>query len=275
MKKMILAACIAAVTQVLAAEVVLQKNYELEDMRKNHAMLRSFIEQQFDNKVMAAAIADELKNDKNYPIIRAMNMAKFDNSYYIKQKTLEKINAVKDFKTLAKQTYHSEIKKYQYPQTNDYYHILFIKQDNVDNKAKAESVLADIKAGRTTLADAAKQYHSAIAGTNDEGVLEKVQETQLMEPIQKAIFGMRVGDVSKVIETNAGYHIIGLKKVNDIETKPYDAELEQQIIAGLKTKMYRTVNKEIRDQYRGSEGLTVNDDLLKSVSDKILAPKTP
>lgn len=293
MKKQFLAALLVAATQAFAAEVVLEKNgitltdeemlaaasdlseYELADMRNNHAMLQTFIERQFDNKVMAAAITEELKNDKNYPILREMTLAQFINGYYVKQKALEKIAAVKDFKTLAKQTYHSEIKKYQSPQTANYYHILFTKQDDVDNKAKADKVLADIKTDKTTLAAAAKTYRSSIAGTDAEGVLNKVQDTQLMEPIQKAIFGMQPGDVSEVIETSAGYHIIGLKDINEVETKPYDSEIEKQIIADIKNSMYRSVNAEIRGKYRGPEGLTVNDELLKSVSDKILAPPKP
>lgn len=293
MKKALIACCVALTANVFAAEVVLEKKgitltdaemlaaasdlseYELDDMRSNQAMLRTFIEKQFDNKVMAAAIAEELKDDPNYAVLREMTLAKFANGYYVKKKALEKINAVKDFKTLAKQTYHSEIKKYQGPQTANYYHILFIKQDDADNQAKADSVLADIKAGKMTLAEAAKQYRSAIAGVDDEGVLKNVQDKQLMEPIQKAIFGMRPGDVSEVIETGAGYHIIGLKDLNEIEVKPYDAEIEKQIIADIKNKMYRSVNTEIRGQYRGPEGLTVNEDLLKSVTDNILAPKKP
>lgn len=291
MKKILFSGLFIVASCAISAEKVLEKNgvvltdeemlaaasdlseYELEDMRKNNAMLRTFIEQQFDNKVMNAAITAELKNDTNYEVLRQMNEAKFANYYYIKQKALKKINAVKDFKTLAKQTYYSTIKNYQSPQTYDYYHILFVNQDGVDNQAKAEALLADIKADKITLADAAKKYHSAIAGTDAEGVLKKVQPKQLMEAIQKAVLAMRVGDISEIIETDAGYHIIGLKQVNDIETKPYDADIEQQIIADLKTKMYRTVNKEIRDQYRGPEGLTVNDDLLKSITERILKPK--
>lgn len=293
MKKTVLACCVFIATQALSAEVVLEKNGvtltdaevlaaasdlsegELQAMRNNQAMLKNFIEQQFDNKVMQVAIAEELNSDANYPVLRDMTLAKFTNEYYVKKKTLEKIAAVKDFKTLAKQTYHSNIKSYQGPQTADYYHILFIKQDNVDNKEKADALLADIKSGKITLAEAAKSHHSSVDGTDENGVLVKVQDTQLMEPIQKAIFGMQPGGVSEVVETGAGYHIIGLKQLNEIETRLYDVEVEQQIIAETKNKMYRATNAEIRDKYRGPEGLTINNELLKSVSEKILFPQKP
>lgn len=293
MKTALFTALLLSAGQAWAAEVVLEKNgvtltdeemlaaasdlseHELDGMRQNNAMLRNFIEQQFDNKVMAAAIAEELQKDKNYPILRDMVLAKFSNQHYVKQKALEKINAVKDFKTLAKQSYHSNIKNYQSPQTYDYYHILLIKQDDEDNKAKADALLADIKAGKTTLAEAAKAHHSTVAGTDEEGVLKNVQPEKLMDAIQKAVLTMNVGDVSQVIETSAGYHIIGLKQVNEVETMPYDEKVEKKIIIDLKNKMYRTVNKEIRDQYRGPEGLTVNEALLDKVSKDILAPKKP
>lgn len=293
LKTTLLTGMLLSVGQTWAAEVVLEKNgvtltdvemlaaasdlseNELKGMRENNAMLRHFIEQQFDDKVMAAGIAEELKKDKNYPILSDMVLAKFGNQHYIKQKVLEKIDAVKDFKTLAKQSYHSNIKDYQGPQTYDYYHILFVKQDGEDSKAKADALLADIEAGKITLADAAKANYSAVAGTDAEGVLKNIQPEKLMDAIQKAVLGMSVGDVSQVIETAAGYHIVGLKQVNEIETIPYDEKIEEKIIVDLKNKIYRTMNREIRDQYRGPEGLTVNEALLDKVSKTILAPKKP
>lgn len=293
-RKTILIGLLLSVSSAWAAEVVLEKNgvsltdeellavasdlseYELEEMRKNGAILRTLIEQRFDNKVMATAIAEELEKDKNYPILRDMMLAKFANQHYIKQKALEKINTVTDFKKLAKQNYHSNIKDYQGPQTYDYYHILFLKEEKgEDSKAKAEAVLADIEAGKTTLAEAAKVHRSVISGGDKEGVLKNIQPEQLMEAIQKAVSTMSVGDVSKVIETSAGYHIIGLKQINEVKTQPYNEKVERSIIANLKTKIYRSLNKEIRDQYRGPEGLTVNEELLEKVTNEILTPKKP
>lgn len=293
MKKTLLACCVAFVAQTFAAEVVLEKNgvtltdeemlaaasdlseYELEDMRKRPAMLRTFIEEQFDNKVMMTAIAEELENDKDYAIIRDMTLAKFANTHYIKQKALAKINEVKDFKTLAKQTYQSEIKKYQLPQTYDYYHILFVKQSWVDAKAKAESVLAGIKADQISLAEAAKQYYSVLSGTNKDGILEKVKIEQLMKPIQKSIDGMKLGEVSDIVETEVGYHIIGLKNINQVVVAPYDDKIEKKIILDIKTKIYRSVYGKIMDKYRGPEGLTVNEALLETVFEKVLMPEKP
>lgn len=288
MKKLSLALLTTWSFASVSAEVVMEKNgvsltdeeitlaasdlseFEMADMQKNPAMLISFIEQLFDNKVMAKSIEKTLVKDKRFEVIRDGMMDKFINGYYIKQKALEKINAVKDYKTLAKQTYQTNLKDYQTPETKDFYHVLFIKQADEDNKAKAEQVAQEIKDKKLTIAEAAKKYHSSVAGTNADGVLEKVQIKQLMQAIQKAVLAMPVGAVSDVIETDAGYHIISLKQVNPPETKPYDDKIEAEIIGDIKTKMYRGVNKDIRDQYRGQKDLTVNEELLKSVTDKLL-----
>lgn len=291
MKKVFLTCALLVAGQAFATEVVLEKNgvtltddemliaagdlsdNEMDAMRETNEMLRTFIEQQFDNKVMLAGISEQLKADKDYAVLSDMAAAKFANKYYVRKEALKKIDAVKDFKTLAKQTYQSELDKYKGPETFDFYHVLFIKQDGTDSKAKADALLADINAGKTTLAEAAKKYHTPVAGVGEDGILKNVVPDRMMKPIQEVALGMKVGDVSKVIETDIGYHIIGLKQKNEAKTMPYDDKLEEKIIANLKTKMYRSTNKEIRDQYRGPEGLTVNEDLLKSVTEQILKPK--
>lgn len=288
MRKLLLIGLMAITQTAFSSEVVLEKNgitltddeiltvaqdlseSQIEHMKANNAMLRTFIEQIFDNKVMANAIKKDISNDEHYAVVKEMMVNKFTTQYYIKKKALEKINSVKNFSTLAKQKYQSRIKDYQLPQTADYYHVLFVKQDGIDNKTKAETLLKDIQSGKTTLAKAAKQYHSRLAGTNTEGVLEKIDVTKLMKPVQAAIANQKVGDITDVIETEAGYHILGLKQQHDIQTRPYSPDIEKQIIANIKTDMYRSTEKAIRDQYRGPEGLTVKEELLKATTNKIL-----
>lgn len=243
---------------------------ELADMKENPAMFVSFIEQVFDNKVMASALKDELAKDKSFDAISRTAMNQFSNEYYIKQQALEKIKAVKDYKTLAKQTYQADSVSYQLPETKDFYHILLVKQSDVDNQAKAQAILQKITDKQTTLAEAAKKYYTAIAGTNEQGVLEKVQVKQLMQPLQQAVMSMSIGDISEVIETIAGYHIIGLKQVNASQTRPYDPKIEKRIIKEIKEKIYRTTNQEIRDRYRGAEGLVVDETVLESITKKVL-----
>lgn len=244
--------------------------YELADMKDNPAMFVSFVEQVFDNKVMAIALKDELAKDKRFDVISRTAMNQFSNEYYVKQQALEKINAVKDYKTLAKQTYQADSASYQLPETKDFYHILLVKQNDVDNQAKAQDIYQAITDQQTTLAEAAEKYYTAIAGTNEQGVLEKIQVRQLMQPLQQAVMSMAVGEVSPVIETTAGYHIIGLKQIHAPKTRPYDAKIEKKIIKEIKEKIYRTTNQEIRDRYRGSEGLVVDEAVLESVTKKVL-----
>ncbi len=287
-KTLLLTTLLVAAPMLWAGEIVLEKNgvtltdeeiltmtddlsdQELAAMRQKPAMLTSLIERLFDNKVMATALADELKQDPKFHIMKKMEMDKFANNYYVRKKAMEKIKAVKDYKTLAKQTYQTNIEKYQGEPTADYYHILWIKSNAIDNRPNADKVLAEIKAGKITLAEAAKKYHNAVSGGNEDGILEKINSKNLMKPLRQAVVNMKAGDMSEVIETNAGYHLIGLIKKNPIEVKPYDDELEQEIVADIKTEMYSTTNAEIRKQYRGPEGLEVNEKLLKDIKNQVL-----
>ncbi len=291
-KTLLLTTLLLAAPTLWASEVVLEKNgvtltdeeiltmtgdlsdKELVAMHQKPELLTSLIEQLFDNKVMAAALADELKQDPKFHIMKKINMDKFANSYYVRKKAMEKIKAVKDYKTLAKQTYQTDIEKYQSKPTADYYHIFWVKTNNaVDNRPNANQVFAKIKAGKITLAEAAKKYHNTVSGGNENGVLEKISDTSLMKPIRQAVADMKAGDMSEVIETDMGYHIIGLIKKNPIEVRPYDNELEKEIVTDIKTEIYSTTNAEIRKQYKGPEGLTVNEKLLQKINNQVLGGK--
>lgn len=289
-KTLLVATLLAASTMLWADEVVMEKNgvtltdkeiltmtddlsvQELVAIHQKPDMLRVLIEQLFDNKVMAADLADELKGDAKFQTIKKFGMEKFANRYYIRKKALEKINAIEDFRTLAEQTYQADIKKYSKDPTADYYHILFIKSNNVDSKEQAQQVMAKIKDGSLTLAEAAKQNWNAVSGGNEDGILLKINYKSLMEPIQKAVIGMKEGDVSDVVETEIGYHIISLIKNNDAETVPY-SKVEEKIVKDIKTEIYQTVATEIRGKYTGPEGLTVNDALLNEIKEKVIGNK--
>lgn len=288
MKKRLLTLCSVLFFSLSATEVVFEQqgvtltdediklaaselsDFELADMRQNNDIFKQFITQLFIDKVMAAKVEKQLVKDKHFETVRQSVMDKFINKYYTKQKILEKVNAVKDYKTLAKQTYQANPTDYQKPQTQDYYHLLFVKQADEDNKAKAENVLKAIKSEEISIAEAAKKYHSSVAGTDENGILSKVSVKRLMKPIKEVVSVMSVGDISDVVETKAGYHIIALKKINPPELLPYDSELEKKIIAEIKEKMGRSVSADIRSEYQNDTSRTVNETLLKSITEKVL-----
>ncbi len=100
-------------------------------------------------------------------------------------------------------------------------HILVLSQTRTDEEAKklAEEILAKIKKGEDF--DALMHKHGEDPGliNNPEGYTFTYGE--MVEPFEKAAFELKEGEVSEIIETSYGYHIIKrepLKEIDDYYT---------------------------------------------------------
>jgi peptidyl-prolyl cis-trans isomerase C len=74
-------------------------------------------------------------------------------------------------------------------------------------KAKAQELLKQIKDGGADLAELAKA-HSACLSAPDGGDLDFIPRGQTPPAFEKAAFELEVGQISDVVETEYGYHII-------------------------------------------------------------------
>jgi len=114
-------------------------------------------------------------------------------------------------------------------------HILLLTQGKTEaEKAEAlkkiEGILARAKAGED-FAELAKQYSEDTGSKDNGGLYEDFGRGQMVKPFEDAAFSVPVGEISGVVETNFGYHII---KVVDRkkETRPFEevrAELESRL----------------------------------------------
>jgi parvulin-like peptidyl-prolyl isomerase len=117
-------------------------------------------------------------------------------------------------------------------------HILLLTQGKTDaEKAEAlkkiEGILARAKAGED-FAELVKQYSEDPGSKDNGGLYEDFGRGQMVKPFEDASFSVPVGEISGVVETTFGYHII---KVVDRkkETRPFEevrAELESRLAQG-------------------------------------------
>lgn len=118
-------------------------------------------------------------------------------------------------------------------------HILFkagaddSEQTHEEKLKKANEVLAMAKNG-SDFAELAKKYSEG-PSKESGGALGFFEQGQMVAEFDQAVFSMNKGDISKVVKTQFGYHIILLEDINAATTRSLD-DSRKQILATLQKK---------------------------------------
>ena len=143
-----------------------------------------------------------------------------------------------------KEYYEENLSQFQKQEEVHARHILFtVKPDaSADEKAaarkKAEDVLAKAKGGAdfATLAKENSQDSTAAEG----GDLGTFPRGVMTPPFEAAAFALEPGQVSDIVETQFGFHIIKLEDKQTARTQPIE-EAKPAIVDALRSKQARTV----------------------------------
>lgn len=98
-------------------------------------------------------------------------------------------------------------------------------------KKKAEDLLKRIKEGED-FAKLAKEFSEDAGSAVKGGDLGYFKKGSMTPNFEQAVFDMGIGDVSAVVETPFGYHIIKVEDIKAARTKPLE-EVKQQILTQL------------------------------------------
>ena len=90
----------------------------------------------------------------------------------------------------------------------------------VDSEERANEILADIKSGKVSFEDAAKEFSSCPSGQNG-GSLGEFGRGQMVPEFDTAVFAMEAGEVTDApVKTQFGYHLIKVYSKNDGAVPP-------------------------------------------------------
>ena len=120
--------------------------------------------------------------------------------------------AVQDF-------YDTNIDRFKTPEQVQASHIL-LPLEKAAKKAKADSLLNEIRGGADFALLAGE--HSSCPSKTRGGDLGYFGRGQMVKEFEETAFGMDVGDVSDVVETQFGYHIIKVTGHKDASTVPFE-----------------------------------------------------
>ena len=119
----------------------------------------------------------------------------------------------------VKAFYKANADKYQNQQQREASHILIVASKNappVDKakaKAKAEDILSQIKKNPKQFEELATKYSQDPESAKKGGELGVFGRGMMVKPFDDAVFSMKINEVSGIVESDFGYHIIKLTKI--------------------------------------------------------------
>ncbi len=113
-------------------------------------------------------------------------------------------------------------------------------------KAKAEDLLKQVKAG-ADFAKLAEQNSDDKSNASKGGDLGWVVRGQMVAEFEKATFALKPNEISGVVTTNYGFHIVQVLEKEDAHQRPMQ-EVKSQIVASLKNQMIFDRMQALADQ---------------------------
>lgn len=162
--------------------------------------------------------------------------------------------------------YYEENKESFYTDTVTASHILLKTQDDKgkelsdekkkEAKAKAEEALAKVKSGED-FAEVAKKYSQDTSASNG-GELGTFGRGQMVTKFEDAAFSMKPGEISDIVETEYGYHII--KVTERVDKQETFNDVKEQIKATLASEKYT----EYVEKLKKDSTIEEKEDIVKS-----------
>ncbi len=135
----------------------------------------------------------------------------------------------------VKAWYEGHKNRYAAPEERSAAHILIglDKTDKEKARAKADAILKELRANPGAFGELAKKHSDDPGSAAKGGDLGFFARGAMVKPFEEAAFSLKEGEISGVVESEFGFHIIKLTGVHATKEKPF-AEVKGEIEAELK-----------------------------------------
>jgi peptidyl-prolyl cis-trans isomerase D len=156
--------------------------------------------------------------------------------------------------------YDANQARYQTEERRRVSHILLESaEDNSEIKAKAEALAAQLQQG-ADFAELAKKESADTFSAEKGGDLDFIEKGVMDAEFEKAAYALaKAGDISAVVKSEFGYHIIKLTEVQPGSTKAF-ADVKEQILATVKEEKAAEKFGELQ-QLLGEKSFEIADSL--------------
>jgi peptidyl-prolyl cis-trans isomerase D len=171
-----------------------------------------------------------------------------------------------------KSYYDQNAKRYGTEEQRRASHILVKADKNASEvdknaaKAKAEKLLAEVRKNPADFAKIAKASSDDSGSAAQGGDLDFFGKGMMVKPFEDTVFTLKKGDISNVVQSDFGYHIIQLTDLKPATVKPLE-EVKNEIAADIRKQLAAKKFSELAETFTNT--VYEQSDSLKPVADKL------
>ena len=236
-----------------------------QQMIKQNPRLKEQLLNQIVQSIVLADLAKKAGYDKKADIMKRLQFIT-DNylaTEYLKGEVVNNVTVSdKDIKTY----YDEHPDEFKIPEMVRTRHILIrvdagaSEEDKQKAKEKAEDILNKINSGED-FSKLASEFSEDTMTKSKGGDLGFISRGRLVEPFEDAAFALKPGEVSDIVETQFGYHIIKVEEKKEAGVEPYDSvkdTIKQQLIQNRRqSEVINFIEKAVKDA-----GVEIHPELL-------------
>jgi len=135
----------------------------------------------------------------------------------------------------------------------------------VKDEDSARQLLAEVKAHPEKFADLAREKSTDTVSAKKGGDLGTFSPGRMVPEFDKVAFALKPGEISDVVKTQYGYHIIMVTERKDGEPRPFD-QVKEHIRAALRNKMVQDQVQGHLDELKKTADLKIDENALARVA---------
>ena len=147
-------------------------------------------------------------------------------------------------------------------------HIL-VKEEDV-----AKQILAELRAHPEKFADLAREKSTDTTSAKKGGDLGLFGQGRMVPDFERVAFALKPGEISDVVKTQYGYHIITVTERKEGEAKPFD-QVKEQIRATLRNKGLQERVQGHFDTLKKDADVKIDEEALGRIALPTGGPPTP
>ncbi|MDX1705027.1 peptidylprolyl isomerase [Pseudidiomarina sp.] len=202
----------------------------LADYQDNVELTEADIEQWYQQNLNQFVVPEQVKAE--FVVIDAGTIAE---DLVIEEQTIQ-------------EWYEGNLSRYETSSQYRFSHILIEAEDgNEQARATAEQVLAELKAG-ADFAELAAQYSDDLFSAEQGGDLDWLEQGTMDPDFEEAAFALEeAGDITGVVETSFGFHIIKLTDKRPGSVTPLE-EVRDEIVADIRDRRVKQAYYELQQR---------------------------